>query len=297
MKTIVALVALIGSVAAAPAIIWTSESSATIHSSDVTELSSVVKSALPNTSQEFSLASAIFVVGRDKDGNDGLSAFSSSGSLPTIASKYSNANSIQHYVRGIDSAQTVTKNARSAIGDSLTVAETSLHEFHYLTNPETSQASVASDGSIMNQRKLASANVLVVRVSADADSKKVDSIISSAIANSDIGSVVLTSIRSIDEVKLERNLLARGDNESRKIIQKRAPRRRLEEDAEEEENDNNDNDSTKGVYFVNFSPNILAGLLFFFFFVLVVYIGIGCMDMIACGDIYVKKYPVIGREV
>jgi len=51
-----------------------------------------------------------------------------------------------------------------------------------------------------------------------------------------------------------------------------------------------------GVYYVNMTPNIFAGLLFMFLFTFVAYLGIACMSMIQGQDVYVNKLPSIGRE-
>jgi len=293
MKTIVTLVALISSVAAAPAILWTGDSSSpTIHSSDATEFKSVVKSALSNVFDEPSLASAIFVLNRDKDGTDGLTSLSATGSLPTIGSLYDSAHSIQHYVRGLDSVKSVTRNTKAAAGSVHSIVETTLEEFKSFSNydPTDASATVASDGSIVHKRALAAADIVIVRISDKACPKSIDSTVSAAIGNASIGSVILTTMRSTNEAQLERGLQHRAKKNGRSGPQ----RRRLEQN---EQNENADaQDDYAGIYFVNFTPNIFAGFLFFLFFVGVTYTGISCMGMIANDDVYTKTYPAIGRE-
>jgi len=265
MKTIVALAAIIHSVSAAPAILWAGESStSTTHSSDVIELDTVVRRALSNSPSEPSLKSAIFVLSRDADGNDGLTSHSTAGNLPTIGSLYGSADSIDHHVRGLANMEAVSRSTKAATGSAHSVIETTLDEF--------------------NNRALSSADVAIVHIDSKVDSKDIDASVSSAIRNKDIGSVILTTYRSSSEAQLERDL------------ERRASKKRKLEDAEN--NNYNAQDSNySGVYFVNFTPNIFAGLMFGFFFMLVTYTGITSLNNISGqGDIYVTKYPHIGRE-
>jgi len=297
MKTIVTLAAaLISSVAAAPAILWTSDSSyPTIHSSAATEFGPVLKGVLSNTSDKPSLASAIFVLNRDKDGTDGLTSLSSSGSLPTIATLYDSAYSMQHYVRGLDSIKAITKNVRSAAGSAHSVVETTLEEFKaFSVTDHTDEATVASDGSIVHKRALSAASIVIVHVSKKACPKAIDATVAAAIGNADIGSVILTTMRSTDEAKLERDLEYRSKKSGRYSRPKQA-RRKLEQNEQNEAQDGN-GDFEAGTYFVNFTPNIFAGFMFFLFFVGVTYTGISCMGMIANDNVYTKVYPAIGRE-
>merc|ERR1712176_907387 len=200
----------------------------------------------------------------------------SSGSLPRTESKYSSAHSGHHFVLGTENAQSVTDNARLVVGNSRNVIETTLHEFTKVDN---------------------SGDIFVVYLPVVNDSKEIDSVIASTIDDVEFGTVILTSIRSVDEFKLERNLVK--TKRSRNTISQRLdPRRRVDEEGEGENNENAQNQNVKGVYFVNFTPNILSGVLFFFFFVAVVQIGLGSMNMIASdNDFYAKKYPAIGKEV
>jgi hypothetical protein len=218
------------------------------------------------TGTDPSLKNVVFVVGRDANGSEGLTGLTSNGSLPKIASKYADASSVHHYVRGIESIATITKDAKASTEN---VHVTSLSEF---------KAAVESESS----------NLVVVNVSADASPSEIDAAVTSAIEDSKVGSVVLTAVRGISEVKLERNANAKRD--MHQMHGKTNGRRRLEE------NDDADED-TSGIYFVHFTPNIFAGLLFGFFFMFITYVGLGCMDMISGQDVYVTKYPTIGREV
>ena len=261
------LSALISSAAAAPAIIWSGTKADYKHSSDVIDAHALVSNVVSGS--DSSLKNVVFVVGRDAHGSEGLTGLTSAGMLPKISSKYADASSVHHYVRGIESVDTITKDAKVF---SENVVASSLS--HY-------KAAVESDAS----------NLVVVNVSADASPSDIDAAVTSAIEDSKVGSVVLTAVRGLSEVKLERN--ANAKKSMYKMQPKNNGRRRLE-DAE----DGNDNgDDTAGIYFVHFTPNIFAGLLFMFFFLSVTYVGIGCMGMIAGQDVYVSKYPTIGREV
>jgi len=299
MKTIaLVLSALIASAAAAPAIVWTGDSKATVHSSDVTNVSEIVQSTIQNAKGSSSLESVIFVVNRDLEGSDGLTTLTSSGALPTIGSKYDSAHSIHHYVRGIENTASVARNSRA--GSSRSVVETTLHEFKAQMDTEFSaeeeEAAIRADGSVApanRARALATAEIMVVHIQNKAKSTDIDSIVSAAIENPKVGSVILTAVRSQEEVMLERNLEAKA----RHVAHAQPRRRRMEDAQEEGEQDGEDGDNdTDGVYFVNYTPNIFAGVMFFFFFTFITYTGLGCMNMIAGQDVYVEKYPSIGRE-
>jgi len=296
------LAALVGSAVAAPAIVWKSETgSSPVHSSDLTDVSSLVASAL-ESSNESSLASVVFVVGRDENGEEGLTNLAQSGDLPNIASKYHSAHTIHSHVQGVVNSHSVARDARDAVESDNRILEVSLSEFNSkiasFENTEIADPVAVAPNSSMSKvqkaakkraRELSAADVLVVNVSGKARTSKLDSVVSSAIENSEIGSVVLTAVRSVDEVKLERNLLSKKKMAMNKP--KPSNRRRLEDrDWEDEEEDQ------EGIYYVNMTPNIFSGILFFFFFVFVTYTGIGCMDMITGQEVYVSKFPTVGRE-
>ena len=268
MKTVsTILAALIASAAAAPAIVWKSgESSAQIHSSDLTGIRSLVES-------ESSLASVVFVIDRDEHGSDGLTVLTTAGSLPEVAAKYSDASSVHHSVRGIDTVQKVLKDLGNPTASTLEEYQDEINEV---------KAAVNHDGS-----QKVSGNVLVVTVPNSASPADIDATVKAAIEDSKVGSVVLTSVRGISEVKFERDLKAKEDYFN---TQKRFSRRRLED------GNDDDNSSSDVLYFVNFTPNIFSGVMFFFFFSAVTFTGISCMGMIAGQEVYVTKYPTIGRE-
>lgn len=291
---------MLSSAAASPAIVWSGESKSTVHSSDVTNVADIVQTTIEQNvnvnAESSSLESVIFVVNRDLEGSDGLTSLTTSGALPTIGSKYDSAHSIHHYVRGIENTASVARSSRNGAGSSRSVVETTLHEFKAQMENEFSteeeEAAIRADGSITpanRARALSTADVMVVHIQNKADPSDIDSIVSSAIENPKVGSVILTAVRSREEVMLERNLEAKARN-----VAHSQPRRRLE-DAKEENGDDGNN-AEEAIYFVNYTPNIFAGVIFFFFFTFVTYTGIGCMNMIAGQDVYVEKYPSIGRE-
>jgi len=143
------------------------------------------------------------------------------------------------------------------------------------------------------------ASCFVVQLPSDIPVPSLDATIAQALVHPSVSTVVLSSVRGIDEVKYERELTMRRKLQQQTIMVMNQPsasdpaHRRLqnEEDAE----DNASNDLT-GVYYVQLTPNILAGLLFFFLFATVAMIGLSCMNMIAGQDVYVHTMPSIGRE-
>ncbi len=272
MKTVsTILAALITSAAAAPAIVWSSgESKDQIHSSELTGIRSLLES-----NSDSSLASVVFVVERDEHGSDGLSVLTTSGSLPEVAGKYSEASAIHHSVRGIDTVEKALKDLGNPTASTLEEYQDEINE--------VKAAVVNHDGS-----HKVSGNVLVVTVPNEAKPADIDATVKSAIEDPKVGSVVLTSVRGISEVKFERDLKAK--EEFFKSQQRFSSRRRLEDAGD----DNNGSDDV--LYFVNFTPNIFSGVMFFFFFTAVTYTGISCMGMIAGQEVYVTKYPTIGRE-
>ena len=255
------LAALVTSAAAAPAIVWSGESNAQIHTSEFTGLRSLVET-------NAALESVVFIVERDENGSEGLTGLTTSGSLPKVASKYSEASAIHHSVRGMETFNKVTKELGA-------VTAVTLED--YVNDSGANKAAINNDGKI-------SGHVTLVKIPNDASPSTIDSVVTSAIEDSTIGSVVLTSVRGVSEVRFERDL--RSKNELNRA--KKYHGRRLE-DAEE-------GDDEDPMYFVHFTPNIFSGLMFFFFFASVTYIGIGCMGMIAGQEVYVTKYPTVGRE-
>ena len=145
------------------------------------------------------------------------------------------------------------------------------------------------------RRAISEADILVVSVTDKDNAAAIDSSIVKAIDSKVVQNVILSSIRSTDEVKRSRRM-AVVDKMNKSARSASAGRRRLDEN-NENNNDNGNQQQEEGVYYVNMTPNILAGLLFFFMFVFVTHLGLSCMNMIEGQDVYVKKMPAIGREV
>ena len=312
-----ALAASVGLASAAPAIVWrsggSSSSNGPSHISDAVDSRSLLSSVLdsdwgrdPSSSSPSSaLAAVVFLVGRDDDGSDGLSSLASSGKIPGVRGRYLNADEVHHHVRGMESARTVARDAREAdrgTGTGATrVAQVSMEEFRRkLASMAQIEAEEGGDSgtkiSMAERRRrmaISEADVLVVSVGANEDASKIDAAVLAAIDSSAVRTVVLSSVRSAAEVKHAR-MLAVGERFARKEASNgEASRRRLQEG----EGGANAASSAEGVYYVNMTPNIFAGLLFFFLFAFTAHLGLTCMNMIEGQDVYVKKYPHIGREV
>eukprot|EP00578_Thalassiosira_sp_NH16_P018605 CAMPEP_0181100988 /NCGR_PEP_ID=MMETSP1071-20121207/13501_1 /TAXON_ID=35127 /ORGANISM="Thalassiosira sp., Strain NH16" /LENGTH=307 /DNA_ID=CAMNT_0023183783 /DNA_START=33 /DNA_END=956 /DNA_ORIENTATION=- len=299
-----ALAATIGFTSAAPAIVWKSGSSSSgpSHISDVVDVRSLL-SSVGSERDSSALAAVVFLVGRDADGSEGLASLTSSGKLPGVHKKYGVADEIRHHVEGVESARTVARDARqSGIGS--TVAEVSMEEFQRkLSSIATTEADVEVEGKKVSKseqkrrRAISEADVLVVNIGAKEDATKIDAAIVAAIDSSVVRNVVLSTIRSTNEVKHSRKLAtAKRFTKSKRATHASSNGRRLEDEANNE-NANNNNQDQEGVYYVNMTPNIFAGLLFFFLFVFIANVGLRCMNMIEGQDVYVKKLPHIGREV
>lgn len=274
--SLLALLSALVSVSAAPAIVWSKSSSTTgpIHSSALLDATSLV-SAGSDKKQ------VVFLLGRDESGNEGLTALTTSNSIPKVAERYSEASAVHHYVRGIESVDSLVAQTNAE--------RKSLLEFNSLPVDEKT-----SDVTVVNL--------------ASASPAEIDAAVSSALNDASVDTVILTSVRGVSEVKLERDVANRKNyydqmkqsvaNAKIKNMQKMATqqnRRRLED--RDNENENGDG-STDGIYFVNFTPNIFSGLLFFGFFIFITFVGFGCLNMIVGQqDNYVSKYPAIGKEV
>ena len=284
-------------VAAAPAIVWKNGASSLKpnHTSEPIHSRSLMASSVAGESSS-ALAAVVFVVGRDVDGSEGLRKLASEGKLPSVHARYGVADSIHHQVNGIESARTVARDVRSDYNGK--VVEVTLDEFNRKLS-SMAQNTVDAPESKVNKdeqkrrKAIADADVLIVGVSPDDSS--IDSSIASAIDSDLIQSVVLSSVRSVDEVKHARKLAVANK------LTKTSPRRRLEDEANNENananNQNNAQQNMDGVYYVNMTPNIFAGLMFFFMFAFTAHLGLSCMNMIEGQDVYVKKMPHIGREV
>jgi hypothetical protein len=289
-----------------------------------------------DSSSSSALSAVIFLVGRDADGSEGLSSLMASSSKTMMAGvqdRYLMADEIYYHVHGVESARTVARDARessSSSGDAaVTVAEVSLEEFQRKlesmaqsevevqeveeeeneSSPSSPERKI-SKAQQKRRRAISEADVLVVTAmgggvanQSEDYAAKLDAAIVAAIDSPAIRNVVLSTIRSTQEVKHARKL-AVVERLTRKLSSattsfsnsRRRQRRRLE-DAAAADNADNQVESQSGIYYVNMTPNIFAGLLFFLMFVVTAHIGLTCMNMIEGQDVYVKKMPHIGREV
>lgn len=302
-------VASIGLASAAPAIVWKagSDGSGPSHVSDAVDARSLLSSTVGPAGSDSSsaLAAVVFLVGRDADGSEGLASLASSGSLPGVHKKYGSADEIHHHVSGVESSRTVARDAREARAGGGVVAEVSMEDFRRKLG-SFAQTEAAEEGEVVGGKKvsrseqkrrraISEADVLVVNVATGADPAAIDAAIVSAIESPVVKNVVLSSIRSTKEVKHARKLAVLGRmSKSRRAAASGG--RRLDEENGENQNDNDGQDQ-QGVYYVNMTPNIFAGILFFFLFTFTAYTGLTCMMMIEGQTVYVKKLPHIGREV
>ena len=298
---------LLGHALAAPAIVWTSGSDgSSIHTSETLTAASLMTGAANVPKEDSSLASVVFLLGRADDGSETLSGLASAGALPGVASKMDAAH-VHHHVSGIESSYAIASLARTGL-DEHRVLEISLNEFNRkmtsLKDTKIEQIEVGEDGHLnkaeneanQRERALALADVIVVDVASNTDASKIDSAVVSAIENASVKNVVLAGIRSTDEVKLERTMASRRRMTEMKSTTL-AGRRRLDQNAADGDDANGGgNEDMTGVYYVAMTPNMLAGILFALFFTGIAFTGISCMGMIQGGDVYVKKYPSIGRE-
>lgn len=330
--------AFLGLTSAAPAIVWknggissssSTSSSRTSHISDAMDSRSLLSAVgitgnnrkSDDSSSPSALSAVIFLVGRDADGSEGLSSLISAKGMAGVHDRSLAADEIYYHVHGVESARTVARDARgsSISGDAVTVVEVSMEEFQRkLAFMAQSEDEVEEEESSSSEKKISraqhkrrraisEADVLVVTMAgggagkSEGDAAKFNDAIVAAIDSPAIRNVVLSAIRSTQEVKHARKL-AVVERLTKKLSStttssSRNKRRRLEDAAAAADNADNQAESQSGIYYVNMTPNIFAGLLFFLLFVMTAHIGITCMNMIEGQDVYVKKMPHIGREV
>lgn len=309
MKLLSVAAALFGGLAsAAPAIVWKSGSSSPAspsHISEQTDIRSLLASTLSNDGSSASssqLSAVIFLIGRDADGSEGLRSMASSGKLPGVQAKQAHADNIHYHVDGVESSRAVAKDARLAGG--MNVVEVALDDFHRKldslaqSEDSTSQKEVEkiTKSEQKRRRAISDADVLIVNVLMDKDTAAaIDSSIVKAIDSRVVQNVIVSTIRSADEVKRSRRKLV---VDKMTMSARPSGARRLQDNNNNNQNNNsNNNGQQQGVYYVNMTPNIFSGLLFFFMFVFTAHLGLSCMNMIEGQDVYVKKMPAIGREV
>lgn len=306
---------LFGSAYAAPAIVWKSgkvDAEDVVHSSRWVMAKDVVGDAV-ETSNGSSLASAIFVIGRAEDGSESLSSIAGSGALPGVASKYDSAVAYYSHVSGVRGGYSIAHDVENT---GRSVAELSLNELsHKLTSTgsdtpfvqaeevvvgDSGLLSVVQKEQISRAKKLEKADVIVVNVSPNVDKSILDSLVVKTIEHKSISSVILTAVRSIDEIKEERTMEHRRRMKVMEAAGRRlatnSASRRLEQQQNQDDDMGASYSNLVGVYYVHMTPNIFAGLAFALFFAVIAYTGISCMGMIAGQDVYVNKMPTIGRE-
>lgn len=300
---------LLSSALAAPAVVWHSSeisnaNGRSLHSSEDLSASDLMKNVL-SEAPEASLSAVVFLVGKGEDGSEQFSELASSGKLPNTSAKYNDASGVYHHVSGIESTGVMVRETGRLTDNKTRVLEVSLNEFNRKLTSLSAPVEVEIDSNgnsksaNKRERALSQADVYIVNVSAKQDASEIDSSITRAIDSKHVGSVVLSGIRSVAEVKHERLLISQRrrlkmEQDGRKIMDDRGRRRRLEQ--EDADGDANANADMSGVYYVHMTPNIFSGILFFLLFVVITFTGISCLGDIQGGDVYVDKYPSLGRE-
>jgi hypothetical protein len=276
----------------APAIVW-SDSEAAAGQKAVVNSKSIPVDRVLSGLHESTGRSVVFLLGRNRDdGSEALSKLAATGALSGVSQKYEAAVAHHTHVSGVDSAATLlrqsNKNGKRAV-------QATLAEF-----TESLKDTSGSEENSKRARTLAEASVWIVPVDASVDPSALDAATVAAIESPSFSNVVLAAQRSVDEVKVEREMHA---HRRLQIMQQAASRllssqnaRRLEDVQGDEANNNNNNNDLRGVYYVSMTPNILAGILFTFFFAFVISLAVSCMGMISGQDVYVSKMPAVGRE-
>jgi hypothetical protein len=293
------------SVAAAPAIVWRDANHGDtkfIHESNAITSEGLLGEFRLDTARNSSRSSVIFLIGRTQDGAESLSLLASQNALPNVALKKDSARRVYHHVSGIESITTVQGEAKRLGRNSVVLNLVEFNELLPLLDTNI-DVEVVDDKAISKftphrWAERDNASVYIVKVDASTDPKLIDASVVGAIESSQIDAVVLSAIRSVEEVKLERERLSRRRLEVERTSSKRSDSgsRRLEEVQEAGVENDNVSVDFSGVYYVSLTPNILAGLLFFFLFSTIIYIGVGCMGMISGQDVFATKMPAVGRE-
>jgi hypothetical protein len=292
-------------VSAAPAFIWSSSSSSVGGiSSSIYTSDEIAAASLFDHSANLQV---VFLLGRGSDGSESLTRMAPF--LSGIAQK-SPAHIIHSHVSGVESVHAMKRTAAASANNASAsathtqskVVVIGLHELGMKFNDPIPPSSTTKT-TTKKSREIGAANILLIDVDATTSPDAVDSAVQTAMAHAD--RVVLTAVRSIAEVKDERAKITRrrmemqfqAGQQQRHLVVDGRRHRRLENN-----NQNNQqqavaaNDQMAGIYFVQMTPNIFAGILFFFLFATISFTGISCMGMIAAQDIYVKKMPPVGRE-
>jgi len=298
MLRLTALLSLLASATAVPALVWKSEPSETVYTSSQIKPEELLNGVGSGES------AVVFLLARAESGSESLTELAPQ--LSRIAD--SRPSEVHTYVSEMRNGAFLDKEAGKQGHASLVVNLSELST--KLSAPLEDEEVVVEATGMMSKtqakktkraKQLEKANLLIVNVDANVDPLILEEAVLQAVDHASIDNVVLTAVRSVNEVKHERFVkeqrrLQSMEKAGRKLQQ--SQRRRLEdanEDGEEEENGQNNSD-LEGVYYVSLTPNILAGILFFLLFSTITFIGISCMGMITGQDLYVNKMPTIGRE-
>jgi hypothetical protein len=156
-------------------------------------------------------------------------------------------------------------------------------------------------------RSIEQSKFVIVTVPSNIQSELLDTTLVQTMNHPSVSTIVLSAIRSVDEVKYDRELKMRRQLLGKAIILDSSTsskksgtndakyHRRLDQNGNAD-NGGGGNSDLSGVYYVQMTPNIFSGILFFGLFAVVAMIGFSCMNMIAGQDVYVKTMPSIGRE-
>eukprot|EP00816_Leptocylindrus_hargravesii_P006002 CAMPEP_0196814052 /NCGR_PEP_ID=MMETSP1362-20130617/41025_1 /TAXON_ID=163516 /ORGANISM="Leptocylindrus danicus, Strain CCMP1856" /LENGTH=285 /DNA_ID=CAMNT_0042190553 /DNA_START=56 /DNA_END=913 /DNA_ORIENTATION=+ len=275
------LSSLLALVAASPAMVWNKSSSKMTENRYISEkipASKLISEA--SLAEDSNGLSLVFVVQRAKDGSDGLSALAREGALPLTQNAM--GATVYTHVEGLEGPRAALRHA--SLTDKAAITELPMLAGKVSNNIAASKKK--------SNRALREAKTVIISIDDSVDAADLDAAIAKYITDENVSSVILTGARSALETKIAKKM----EKKARRT-QRKAPRRRLEqEDGDENENDDGGDADQAGVYYVNMTPNILAGLLFFSFFTFVTFLGISCMGMIQGQDVYVTKMPVVGRE-
>lgn len=311
---------LIHSTHAVPALVWHSKQqnsralSETVGPADILAVRDEASSEQP---------SVVFVLERDeKASEDRLSELASAGSLPEMQAAFSAAGGFDSYhaVSGVRSAQSVARDIRQSNADKKTkkkkVMEISMKEYQQLqqqpvlmVETDVTDSGMLSKTAFKMQKRakdMRKADYLVVNVDKSVSPEQMDQTIAASTKHTH--SVMVTAVRTIQEIRHEREMIERhlfqqqraaGRRYLEQTQHKNSQRRRLDENQGDnngnDNNKNNDQDLTR-VYYVSMTPNIMAGLLFMLLFITTAYVGLTCMNAISGGDTYVKSPPPVGKE-
>jgi hypothetical protein len=289
-------------VSAAPALIWSPSSSSVGGTSSIYTSDEIAAASLFDHSANLQV---VFLLGRGSDGSESLTRMAPF--LSGIARK-SPAHIIHSHVSGVESVHAMKRTAAatsanasaSATKAQSKVAVIGLHELGMKFNDPIPPSSTTK-ATTKKSREIGAANILLIDVDATTSPDVLDSAVQTAMAHAD--RVVLTAVRSIAEVKDERAKITRrrmemqfqAGQQQRHLVDGRR-HRRLENNNNNQQQAVAADDQMAGIYFVQMTPNIFAGILFFFLFATIAFTGISCMGMIAAQDTYVKNMPPVGRE-